>query len=105
MKSLELDQRAAEALGNYLTGDECLRIAVEGGGCSGFQYRLGLDQPDPDDQVFESRGHKIVCDPVSLRFVEGSTISYEDGLQGAGFVVNNPNITGSCGCGMSFYNN
>jgi iron-sulfur cluster insertion protein len=106
METLELDQPAAEALDQHLSGskNDCLRLAVEGGGCSGFQYKLQLDQPREEDQVFASRGHRIICDPVSLSFVAGSTISYQEGLQGAGFVVNNPNITGSCGCGMSFYN-
>lgn len=102
---LRLSEVAAEALGVHLEGSEseCLRIAVQGGGCSGFEYRLFLDEAKEDDQVFESHGHRIVCDPVSYSFVEGSEIDYSTGLQGAGFTVNNPRATGACGCGSSFY--
>ena len=105
VKPLALDPLAAAKLSEHLEGSkaECLRLRVQGGGCSGFEYRLELDSPNEKDEIFESEGQRIICDPVSLSFVEGSIIHYEDGLQGAGFVVENPNITGSCGCGMSFY--
>ena len=102
---LRLSEEAAKALGDHLEGSgaECLRVAVQGGGCSGFEYKLFLDDPKEDDQVFESHGRKIICDPVSYSFVEGSEIDYATGLQGAGFTVNNPRATGACGCGSSFY--
>jgi iron-sulfur cluster assembly protein len=77
-------------------------VAVRGGGCSGFQYALALDQPKSDDHVFEHQGVAVVCDKVSMQFVFGSEVDYVDGLQGAGFVVNNPNVVAACGCGSSF---
>jgi iron-sulfur cluster assembly accessory protein len=82
--------------------DQALRVAVRGGGCSGFQYALALDQPKSDDHVFEHQGVAVVVDKVSMQFVFGSQVDYVDGLQGAGFVVNNPNVVAACGCGSSF---
>ena len=103
-KGLRLSEEAADALQAHLEGEEgCLRVAVQGGGCSGFEYRLFIDEPKDDDQVFQSHGQTILCDPVSFSFVEGSEIDYSNGLQGAGFTVNNPRATGACGCGSSFY--
>jgi iron-sulfur cluster assembly accessory protein len=84
------------------TEEQALRVAVRGGGCSGFQYALALDQPKSDDHVFEHQGVAVVCDKVSMQFVFGSEVDYVDGLQGAGFVVNNPNVVAACGCGSSF---
>jgi iron-sulfur cluster assembly protein len=83
-------------------GDQALRIAVRGGGCSGFQYALALDAAKPDDNVFEHNGVSVVVDKVSMQFVFGSEVDYVDGLQGAGFTVNNPNVVAACGCGSSF---
>jgi iron-sulfur cluster assembly protein len=83
-------------------GDQALRIAVRGGGCSGFQYALALDAPKADDNVFEQNGVSVVVDKVSMQFVFGSEVDYVDGLQGAGFTVNNPNVVAACGCGSSF---
>jgi iron-sulfur cluster assembly protein len=83
-------------------GDQALRIAVRGGGCSGFQYALALDAAKPDDNVFEQNGVSVVVDKVSMQFVFGSEVDYVDGLQGAGFTVNNPNVVAACGCGSSF---
>jgi iron-sulfur cluster assembly protein len=82
--------------------DQALRVAVKGGGCSGFQYALALDQPKSDDHVFEHAGVSVVVDKVSMQFVFGSEVDYVDGLQGAGFTVNNPNVVAACGCGSSF---
>jgi iron-sulfur cluster assembly accessory protein len=82
--------------------EQALRVAVRGGGCSGFQYALALDQPKSDDHVFEHQGVAVVVDKVSMQFVFGSEVDYVDGLQGAGFVVNNPNVVAACGCGSSF---
>ena len=82
--------------------DQVLRIAVKGGGCSGFQYALALDSRKDDDNVFEHNGVAVAVDKVSMQFVFGSQVDYVDGLQGAGFTVNNPNVVAACGCGSSF---
>ncbi len=79
-----------------------LRIRVVGGGCSGFQYQLVFDAPQPGDQVFEQDGVKVVVDPKSFLYLSGTEIDYVDGLTGAGFTLKNPNAKGSCGCGSSF---
>ena len=79
-----------------------LRVGVKGGGCSGFQYQLAFDEQRDNDVVFESHGLKLLVDQESLQFVRGSTIDYEESLQGAGFKVNNPNVVAACGCGSSF---
>lgn len=79
-----------------------LRVAVAGGGCSGFQYDIRLDQAQPDDLVLEGAGQKVVVDPVSLPFLAGATIDFADELIGARFVIDNPNASSSCGCGTSF---
>jgi iron-sulfur cluster assembly protein len=79
-----------------------LRVGVKGGGCSGFQYQLAFDEQRESDIVFEDQGLKLLVDPTSLSYVDGSQIDYVDSLQGAGFQVNNPNVTAACGCGSSF---
>jgi iron-sulfur cluster assembly accessory protein len=81
-----------------------LRIQVEGGGCSGFSYRMGFDKAfDEDaDQLFEFDGLKVFVDRSSLLHIDGAEVDYVDGLHGAGFKFNNPNATGTCGCGESF---
>jgi len=79
-----------------------LRVGVRGGGCSGFQYQLAFDEQRDGDVVFESHGLKVLVDAESLQFVRGSTIDYEETLQGAGFKVENPNVVAACGCGSSF---
>lgn len=80
-----------------------LRLSVEGGGCSGFQYKFGLaDAPDGDDLVIESGGATLVVDPVSLDLVAGSVVNYVESLGGAAFRVENPNASAGCGCGSSF---
>ena len=83
-------------------GEAGLRIRVVGGGCSGFQYQLAFDAPQPGDQVFEQDGVKVVIDPKSFLYLSGTEIDYVDGLTGAGFTLRNPNAKGSCGCGSSF---
>jgi iron-sulfur cluster assembly accessory protein len=87
---------------NEETGEQALRVAVKGGGCSGFQYALALDKPKDEDHVFEHNGVAVVVDKVSMQFVFGSQVDFVDGLQGAGFTVNNPNVVAACGCGSSF---
>lgn len=80
-----------------------LRLAVEGGGCSGFQYRFGLaDAPEADDSVAETDGVRLLVDPVSLDLVAGCVVDYVESLGGSAFKVENPNATAGCGCGSSF---
>ena len=79
-----------------------LRVKVMGGGCSGFQYDLYFDEHAEGDYVFDSHGVKLVIDQMSFMYLMGTNIDYVEGLQGAGFKFNNPNTTGSCGCGSSF---
>ncbi len=81
---------------------QALRVAVEGGGCSGFQYDIRLDQPAKDDLILEGEGQKVVVDSVSLPFLAGATIDFSEELIGARFVIQNPNASSSCGCGTSF---
>ncbi len=81
----------------------CLRVAVLGGGCSGFQYEIKLEKKiNPDDSVVQKNKLKVVIDPTSLEFLGGATIDYSEELIGAKFIVNNPNASSSCGCGISF---
>jgi iron-sulfur cluster insertion protein len=80
-----------------------LRLSVEGGGCSGFQYRFGLaDTAETDDAVAETDGVRLVVDPVSLDLVAGAQVDYVESLGGAAFRVTNPNAASGCGCGASF---
>ncbi len=96
-------EKIAELIGDQTEGDEqALRVAVRGGGCSGFQYALAFDSLSEDDHVFENRGVKVIVDKVSMQFVFGSEVDYVEGLTGAGFQVNNPNVVAACGCGSSF---
>ena len=81
---------------------KALRVAVEGGGCSGFQYEIELDEPREDDLVLEGAGQKVVVDAVSLPFLADAVIDFTEELIGARFVIQNPNATSSCGCGTSF---
>ncbi len=80
-----------------------LRVAIQGGGCSGFQYALGFDRgPQDGDNEIEMHGVKVVVDPFSAPYLTGSEIDYVDALMGAGFAINNPNVQAACGCGSSF---
>ena len=79
-----------------------LRVAVEGGGCSGFQYEIDLDEPKDDDLVLSDKGETVVIDSMSLPFLADAIIDFSEELIGARFVINNPNATSSCGCGTSF---
>lgn len=80
-----------------------LRLSVEGGGCSGFQYKFDLaEAPDSDDAVSETDGVKLLVDPVSLDLVSGSTVDFVESLGGAAFKVENPQAAAGCGCGSSF---
>lgn len=85
------------------TGEvKALRVAVEGGGCSGFQYDIRLDDPAADDLVLEKDGAKVLVDAVSLPFLQNAVIDFSEELIGARFVIENPNASSSCGCGTSF---
>ncbi len=104
--AITLSDKAVAKIGELLAGqgenDQALRVAVRGGGCSGFQYALAFDQAKDDDHVFTVDGVSVVVDKVSMQFVFGSQVDYVEGLQGAGFQVNNPNVVAACGCGSSF---
>jgi iron-sulfur cluster assembly protein len=105
---ITISEKGAEKVHEFLAAQEAdvgvagLRVGVRGGGCSGFQYQLAFDEQRDGDIVFESRGLRLLVDSESLQFVSGSTIDYEESLQGAGFKVNNPNVVAACGCGSSF---
>ena len=88
--------------GQGAEGDVGLRVGVRGGGCSGFQYALALDEKREDDHVFDASGIRVLVDPASLRYVDGSTVDFTESFQGSGFEVTNPNVVASCGCGSSF---
>lgn len=100
----KVTDRAFERLAEIgaATDGQALRIAVEGGGCSGFQYDIRLDSPAEDDLVLERAGEKVVVDSVSLPFLQGAVIDFTEELIGARFTIENPNATSSCGCGTSF---
>ncbi|WP_204114049.1 HesB/IscA family protein [Shimia biformata] len=100
----KVTERAFERLAEIGAGaqGQALRVAVEGGGCSGFQYEIKLDDPADDDVVLEGHGEKVVIDSVSLPFLANATIDFSEELIGARFVIDNPNATSSCGCGTSF---
>jgi len=88
---------------NAASGEgKALRVAVEGGGCSGFQYDISLDEPGEDDLVLEGSGQKVVIDSVSLPFLTDAVIDFTEELIGARFTIENPNATSSCGCCTSF---
>jgi iron-sulfur cluster insertion protein len=103
---LSLSESAARRLANLAAGEGrpvLLRVAVDGGGCSGFQYRFELvEAAEADDIRIEADGQAALVDPVSLPFLKGSEIAFVDDLAGAQFVVRNPNAASSCGCGVSF---
>lgn len=85
------------------TGEvKALRVAVDGGGCSGFQYDIRFDEPTADDLVLEKNGHKVLIDPVSLPFLENAVVDFTEELIGSRFIIENPNASSSCGCGISF---
>lgn len=84
------------------TLDYGLRLGVKSGGCSGLSYLMDFDTQKEGDQVFENDGAKVIVDPKSFLYVNGTVLDYVDGLHGAGFALTNPNVKGSCGCGSSF---
>jgi iron-sulfur cluster assembly protein len=105
---ITLTDKGAEKVREFLdtqnTGAETagLRVGVRGGGCSGFQYALAFDEQREGDEVFKDKGIRLLVDRPSLPYVRGSVIDFVEGLQGAGFKVENPNVVAACGCGSSF---
>ena len=104
--SVTVSERAARRIGDILKGEPAgtmLRVSVEGGGCSGFQYKFGMDRDKaPDDLVIDRGDAVVLIDPVSVDHMAGSEIDFVDDLIGASFKVKNPKATASCGCGTSF---
>ena len=83
--------------------DAFLRVRIIPGGCSGFSYEMGFDdETDEGDNLIESDGIKVAIDEISYTYLDGSVLDFKDGLDGKGFAIENPNATGSCGCGQSF---
>jgi iron-sulfur cluster assembly protein len=105
---INLTDKGAEKVRDFLSAQATvaetagLRVGVRGGGCSGFQYALAFDDQRDGDTVFEDKGIRLLVDNASLPYVKGSTIDFVEGLQGAGFKVENPNVIAACGCGSSF---
>jgi len=104
---ITLTQTAAQAVSDLLEKRNlqgyALRVFIQGGGCSGYQYGMALDNRIRDnDLVFEGHGIKLVVDPMSFPYLKGSTVDYVDELMGSGFKISNPNAVASCGCGSSF---
>ncbi len=79
-----------------------MRLFVESGGCSGFQYGMSFDEKKEDDQIIDSEGVQILIDETSLAYLDGSEVDFDDGLNGKGFEIRNPNAENTCGCGKSF---
>jgi iron-sulfur cluster assembly protein len=105
---ITLTDKGAEKVREFLDAQAAvadtsgLRVGVRGGGCSGFQYALAFDEQRDGDTVFEDKGIRLLVDRPSLPYVKGSVVDFVEGLQGAGFKVDNPNVIAACGCGSSF---
>ncbi len=103
---ISLTEKAAaklKAIFDEQMPDGCLRVGIKGGGCSGFSYTLDVtDKPAADDEVFVSHGIRVVTDPKSYLYLNGSEVDYNDSLLNGGFIFHNPNAKRSCGCGASF---
>jgi iron-sulfur cluster assembly accessory protein len=106
VETITMTTAAAEKVRELLTQENDpalgLRIFVAGGGCSGLQYGMTLDEEQEGDTVIQQEGFKVFIDEMSLGYISGSEVDYVDSLMGAGFTVNNPNAVSSCGCGHSF---
>lgn len=106
---INVTETAAAKISELLTEEQKpgagLRVFVQGGGCSGFQYGLMIDEGEGDsdaDQVFEVQGVKLLVDPISLRYLKGAEVDFVDNNMGGGFTIKNPNAKSTCGCGSSF---
>ncbi len=106
MSDISVSDRAARKIGDILKREPpgtMLRVSVEGGGCSGFQYKFDMEQVKAgDDLVLAQGGSLVLIDPVSVQYLAGSEIDFVDELIGSSFKINNPNAAASCGCGTSF---
>ena len=106
MDNIRVTERAARRIGEILRREppgSMLRVSVEGGGCSGFQYKFDIDHTQADDDVVIRRdGATVLVDQISVGYLAGSEIDFVDDLIGASFRINNPKATASCGCGTSF---
>lgn len=106
--AITLTDRAATELKELMASQQkesaALRVWVAGGGCSGLNYGMALDENEPEegDQIFEQNGLKVYVDGMSLQYMEGANVDYVDDMMGGGFKIENPNATSSCGCGNSF---
>ncbi|WP_267639984.1 HesB/IscA family protein [Haloarchaeobius amylolyticus] len=106
---IEVTETAADEALSLLESEDMdtdvsgLRLFVQQGGCAGLSYGMRFDdEPESDDTIFEHHGLRVFVDPASMKYIEGSVLDYEGGLQGAGFHVENPNVVSECGCGESF---
>jgi len=106
---IHVTETAAEKINELLTEEDKvgsgLRVFVQGGGCSGFQYGLMIDEGGGDpasDQIFEVNGVRLFVDPISLRYLKGAEVDFVDNNMGGGFTIKNPNAKSTCGCGSSF---
>ncbi len=106
MTSVTMSERAARRIGQILGAEApgaMLRVSVEGGGCSGFQYKFDIEHAKAADDLTLARdGAVVLIDPISIKYMEGAEIDFVDDLIGASFKIANPNATASCGCGTSF---
>lgn len=105
---INISETAAEKVKSYLAQETeslpngGLRIYVQGGGCSGFQYGMAIDEAGEGDQVFDAQGVRVIIDPMSFKYLDGANVDYKEDLMGGGFSIKNPNAKSSCGCGHSF---
>ena len=95
-------KRVRELQDDLRQPEKRLRLFVESGGCSGFQYGMSFDVPKSDDMIIESKGVELLIDPASQTYLDGSVVEFDDGLHGKGFEIKNPNAESTCGCGKSF---
>ncbi len=105
---ISVTEKAAQQLREFQKAegkeDKALRVFVQGGGCSGFQYGLMIeeDEPTSNDEIFESNGIKVLVDPISKSYLKGAVVDFIENDTGGGFTIINPNATSTCGCGQSF---
>ena len=102
---ITITDRAAAKIRALLAGAKeghGLRVKVVEGGCSGFEYKMDIHSPDAQDEIFEKNGARVLLDPQSVLHLNGTELDYKNELMQTGFVFNNPNVKGTCGCGISF---
>jgi iron-sulfur cluster assembly accessory protein len=105
---ITISEKAAEKIRSFIEAEELspeeygIRLTIQGGGCSGFSYELVLDRPAEDDKVYEDHGARVMIDPGTMPYVDGSSFDYVESLNGSGFAIRNPNAKRACGCGNSF---